>query len=163
MALIAKHEHPDAPGRLYRSAGEMCVHKPSDAGSPAELLELNANYILMAYRDYAMTGKKFILESQFTKLQQAMIYLLGLDKDGDGLPDQDGRSSTYESWALYGTNSYIAGLHLTALRAYIRLAKAMKKPEEAERCEEILARAFEVYDEATMGRRARLLPRVCER
>lgn len=147
MALIARQEHPDAPGRLFRSAGVGCVHEPSDGATPGERLEMNANFILMAYRDYVMTGKKFLLESQFTKLQQAMIYLLGLDKDGDGLPDQEGRTTTYESWAIYGTNSYIAGLHLTALRAYIRLARTVNKDEEADRCEEIFARAFEVFDE----------------
>ena len=147
MALIAKQEHPDAPGRLYRTAGTGCLHEPSDGDSPGELLEMNANFILMAYRDYIMTGKKFLLESQFTKLRQAIIYLLGLDKDGDGLPDQEGRSTTYESWAVYGTNSYTAGLYLTAMRAYIRLARAVHKDEEAERCEEIFAQAFEVFDE----------------
>lgn len=147
LAQFAQAEDPDTPGRIYRSLGDLCFHEPSHGDASTALIDINAMFVLMAYRNYFMTGKRVALENLYPKLKQAMEYLLKKDSDGDGLPEHDGLSTTFDTWAVYGANSYAGGLWLTAVRAFAKLARLLDHPKDAEPYERLLPAAVRSFDD----------------
>lgn len=88
--------------------------------------DLNSNFVLMVWRDYALTGKqdKQLLLDIYPAVQSAMKHLeqfrnpkTGLIENG-GFPDQ-----TFDEWTATGPSTYCGGLYLAALRAASEIAK----------------------------------------
>lgn len=146
LALLGRAKDPDRPGRIYRHLGRGCINQPSHGASPDPLLDVNIKFVLMVYRNYMMTGKRFILDHIFPRARQAMEYVLAQDRDGDGLPEHSGCSMTRDRWAVYGANSYTGSLWIAALRAYARLARRLGQKDEAVKYEQVLPQALESFE-----------------
>ncbi len=116
---------------------------PHDSGSPYEdpiylpnaynwqdsngWKDLNPKFVLMVYRDYALTGGKDekFLHDTWPAVKEAMAYLQQFDGDS-GIPENGGYpDQTYDEWVVSGVSAYTGGLWLGALRASEEMAKAV--------------------------------------
>jgi non-lysosomal glucosylceramidase len=90
--------------------------------------DLNSKFVLMVYRDYVFTGKKdqTFLRYTWPAVQEALEHLRQYDRDGDGVPENDGYpDQTYDEWVVTGESAYCGGLWLGALRAAEEIARAL--------------------------------------
>ena len=155
LEMFSKTDREPEPGRIYRDLGVECFHQPGYAGSNRgcspetasdEKADINAKFVLMAYRNYHMTGRLPALRNIFPRLKQAMEYGLYTDSDRDGIPDAHGNATTFDGWAIYGLNSYAAGLWIAATVAYIRIARDLKYTEEAAYYEKVLKTSIQHFE-----------------
>jgi uncharacterized protein (DUF608 family) len=109
-------------------------------------VDMNPQFVMMAYRDYLWTGDKEYLTALWPNLVRAMAFTESLDTNGDGLPDRDTSLQTYDQWGMRGTPSYIASLWIGALRAGAKMAEAADKPAEAKHWAELLTKASASFD-----------------
>lgn len=95
--------------------------------------DLNSKFVLMIYRDYALTGKKdkALLKYAWMPVKKTLARLWDMDKDGDGLPDNEGADQTYDTWAMHGTSAYCGGLLLAALEAAQEIGKILGDKQAA--------------------------------
>jgi len=90
--------------------------------------DLNSKFVLMIYRDYVFTGKKdqAFLRYTWPAVQEALEHLRQYDRDGDGVPENEGYpDQTYDEWIVKGESAYCGGLWLGALRAAEEIARAL--------------------------------------
>ena len=90
--------------------------------------DLNSKFVLMVYRDYVFTGKKdqAFLRYTWPAVQEALEHLRQYDRDGDGVPENEGYpDQTYDEWVVKGESAYCGGLWLGALRAAEEIAGAL--------------------------------------
>lgn len=90
--------------------------------------DLNPKFVLMVYRDFVLTGgnDKDFLRYTWPAIQEALAYLLKYDKNGDGLPENEGYpDQTYDTWVVRGESAYSGGLWLAALRSAEEIAKQL--------------------------------------
>lgn len=133
------HEHKIVPF-MRKTAGVM----PHDLGAPQEdplvltnqynyqdvsnWRDLNSKYVLMIWRDFALTGSTdtaFLRES-WPAVQMAMKHLKQYDTNGDGLIENGGfPDQTYDDWIASGESAYSGSLYLAALRASARIAEKL--------------------------------------
>jgi non-lysosomal glucosylceramidase len=126
--------------RIRKSRGAV----PHDLGAPEEdpfykvnqfswqntddWKDLNTKFVLMVYRDYVLTGRKDaqFLRDTWPSVQLSLEYLRKYDRDGDGIPENEGfPDQTYDVWVVRGTSAYCGGLWLGALRAAEEIAKVL--------------------------------------
>jgi non-lysosomal glucosylceramidase len=90
--------------------------------------DLNPKFVLMVYRDFVLTGGKYkeFLRYTWPAIQEALAYLMKYDKNGDGLPENEGYpDQTYDTWVVRGESAYSGGLWLAALRSAEEIAKQL--------------------------------------
>jgi non-lysosomal glucosylceramidase len=110
--------------------------------------DLNTKFVLMVYRDYVLTGKK---DTQFLKdtwpsVQLALEYLRKYDRNGDGIPENDGYpDQTYDVWVVRGESAYCGGLWLGALRAAEEIAKVLKDSPAQTKYHDLFAKSQASY------------------
>ncbi len=110
--------------------------------------DLNSKYVLMAWRDYVLTGAKdeAFLRYNWPAVKLAMEHLRQYDTDGDGLIENGGfPDQTYDDWIAAGESAYTGGLYLAALRATARMAEKLGEPQAAEAYDALEARAANAY------------------
>ena len=137
---------------------------PHDLGSPGEdpvinpnqynyqdvsnWRDLNSKYVLMIWRDYALTGANddAFLRDTWPAVKQAMEHLKQYDTDGDGLIENGGfPDQTYDDWIATGESAYTGSLYLAALKATARMADKLGEPATAKVYDELEARAATAY------------------
>ena len=80
--------------------------------------DLNSKFVLLLYRDYVVTGDKSLVQDGWDAVKAALDYLKAFDRDGDGLPENDGiPDQTFDTWPMKGASAYCGGLWLAALEA----------------------------------------------
>jgi uncharacterized protein (DUF608 family) len=146
LAYSAGRTKIDAPNRLCRNLGESTFNKPDFSGNEFEQVVLGVNVVLSAYRNYLLTGDLPRLQGIFPRLRTIMKTALMHDRDLDGLPDTDENTTLYDGAVVNGMNSHLAGLWIVALRAYIKIARFQKMPDEAEIYHKIFMRAIAAFD-----------------
>ena len=83
----------------------------------------------MVYRDYVFTGKRMSNFVRYTwpAVQEALEHLRKYDRDGDGVPQNDGYpDQTYDEWVVHGESAYCGGLWLAALRAAEEMGRVLE-------------------------------------
>lgn len=109
--------------------------------------DLNSKFVLMAYRDYVLTGKtdKQFLRDVWPSMQIAMKYLEQYDHGG-GIPENSGYpDQTYDSWIVRGVSAYCGGLWLAALRASEETARTLDEPQKADEYHAQFLKAQKTY------------------
>jgi non-lysosomal glucosylceramidase len=144
--LYADTQHTEDAGRIFHDLGNARFDKPSTGTTDKKWTDLNPKFVLMAYRNFLWTGNREEIARLYPKLKQVMEFTAGQDDDGDLLPDQQGRSTTYDDWAFYGANSYASSLYLAAIAAYAEIAAAMNDTTEAEKYRSLLPRAEKSFE-----------------
>jgi non-lysosomal glucosylceramidase len=110
--------------------------------------DLNTKFVLMVYRDFVFTGSKDkeFLRYTWPAVQEAMEYLRKYDRDGDGIPENQGYpDQTYDEWVVRGESAYCGSLWLAALRAAEEMAKVLDKPADAENYRTLFTRSQANY------------------
>jgi len=115
MRLTARHQKPD---------GQMPHFFPGTFEHPDAWykIDLMPAFALMVYRDYLWSGDHAYLREMWPVITKALAYDQRTDKDKDFLPDDHGPDTTFDSWPMNGTTSYVSSLFLAALAAGIRMA-----------------------------------------
>ena len=110
--------------------------------------DLNSKFVLMIYRDYVLTGSKDkdFLRYTWPAIQEALVYLGKFDRDGDGIPDNDGYpDQTYDTWLVRGDSAYSGSLWLASLRAAEKIAKDLGDTKSAAHYNELFAKGQKSY------------------
>jgi len=110
--------------------------------------DLNSKFVLMVYRDYVFGGKKDIafLRETWPAVHDALEHLKKYDRNGDGIPENDGfPDQTYDVWVVRGESAYTGGLWLAALRAAEEISKALADAKSATAYHDLFAKAQASY------------------
>ncbi len=111
--------------------------------------DLNSKFILMVYRDYALTGRKDVafLRETFPAVKEAVAYLRQFDR-GAGIPENGGYpDQTYDSWVVRGVSAYCGGLWLAAVRASEEMARILGESNVADEYHQLFLKAQQNYIE----------------
>jgi len=110
--------------------------------------DLNPKFVLMIYRDFVLTGRKdtAFLRDTWPAVQESLAYLRKYDRDGDGVPENEGYpDQTYDEWVVRGESAYSGGLWLAALRSAEEIAKQLGDSRAASQYHELFAKAQASY------------------
>jgi non-lysosomal glucosylceramidase len=110
--------------------------------------DLNPKFVLMVYRDFVLTGSKDkdFLRYTWPAIQEALAYLLKYDKNGDGLPENEGYpDQTYDTWVVRGESAYSGGLWLASLRSAEEIAKQLGDSAATTRYHDLFTKAQASY------------------
>ncbi len=102
----------------------------------------------MIYRDFVLTGRKDtgFLRDTWPAVQESLAYLRKFDRNGDGLPENEGYpDQTYDEWVVRGESAYSGGLWLAALRAAEEIAKQLGDSTAASQYHELFAKGQASY------------------
>ncbi len=96
--------------------------------------DLNPKFVLQAWRDRRFADDpEAYLRDLWPAVRWAMEHVARFDRDGDGLPEHDGRpDQTYDTWPMTGPSAYGGSLWLAALRAAASWARTVGKETAAE-------------------------------
>lgn len=109
--------------------------------------DLNSKFVLMAWRDYALTGSRDtgFLRDMWPAMQQAITYLSQFDGPG-GVPENSGYpDQTYDSWVVSGVSAYSGNLWLGALRAAEQTAIVLGDTAAAAHYHDMFLKAQKTY------------------
>jgi len=113
--------------KAQAESGEIPFGFGSPAGSRSPYFHVqhpivSSEFVLTAWRNYEITGDRSFLLYDHAK--KALRYAMTLDKDGDGLVNEDPGSEKgfpanqyYDIWPWWGTSAYTGSIWLAALRA----------------------------------------------
>jgi uncharacterized protein (DUF608 family) len=101
----------------------------------------------MVYRNFLWSRDRRWIRGFYPSVKRAMLWQLGADRDGDGLPENEGSDSTYDLWDFFGAGSYTSSIHLAALRATEAMAEAAGDRPFALQCHAAAARGARSFDE----------------
>ncbi|HUK24921.1 MAG TPA: non-lysosomal glucosylceramidase [Terriglobales bacterium] len=110
--------------------------------------DLNTKFVLMVYRDYVFSGRRDVqfLRDTWPAVQEALQHLRQYDRDGDGVPEDDGYpDQTYDEWVARGESAYSGGLWLAALRAAEEIARTLGDAKPAGSYHALFARSQASY------------------
>jgi non-lysosomal glucosylceramidase len=136
---------------------------PHDLGGPAEnpwdipnyysyqdvnrWKDLNPKFILRLYRDAKLLNAPELIREGWAACKRAIDYLRPFDRDGDGIPENEGiPDQTYDTWPVTGASAYSGSLWLAALAAMQEMANIMGDPAAAATYAADLARATDSYE-----------------
>lgn len=168
--FAATVELSDLRLRRIQASGQIAPRKlagaiPHDLGSPGEKpwdwinafnwqdvnrwKDLNAKFVLRLYRDTLLLHDTALAQALYPAAKRAMEYLAAMDRDGDGIPENEGiPDQTYDTWPAQGISAYSGGLWIAALRAMVGLAERSRDTAAARQYEAMLSKAREAYENA---------------
>jgi non-lysosomal glucosylceramidase len=161
MVWIWKTEQTGTPQyRIRKAKGAV----PHDLGAPEEdpfkqinqfswqdtngWKDLNPKFVLLVYRDYALSGADDIAFLKYTwpAVRESVAYLRQFDTDGDGIPENQGYpDQTYDEWVVRGVSAYSGGLWLASLRAVEEIAKKLGDSKSAAEYHDLFAKSQASY------------------
>jgi len=110
--------------------------------------DLNPKFVLMVYRDFVFTGRKDkdFLRATWPSVQESIAYLQKYDRDGSGIPQNEGYpDQTYDEWVVRGESAYSGSLWLGALRSAEEIAKQLGDSAAAAKYHHLFAKAQASY------------------
>ena len=110
--------------------------------------DLNSKFVLMVWRDYVFSGRKDteFLRYTWPAVQEALEYLRKYDRNGDGIPENDGfPDQTYDVWVVRGESAYCGGLWIAAVRAAEEMANALGDSGAAAKYKDLFTRSQTSY------------------
>ena len=111
--------------------------------------DLNTKLILQVYRNYVFTRDEVFLSYCWPGVVKAMEHIDQFDKDGDGLPENEGfPDQTYDVWIMKGPSAYCGGLYLAAAEAMVAMAKVLGQKEIEDKYSAIVEKGKVAFDKA---------------
>ena len=146
---------------LYKAKERGAV--PHDFGSPREdpfvksnsynwqnsnlWRDLNADYVLLVYRDVRVTGDRQLLADCWPAVCLAMERLETFDQDNDGLIENTGfPDQTFDNIPFMGPGAYCNSLWIAALAAASEMADMMEESELCKRFSDMRDKAIGGFD-----------------
>jgi uncharacterized protein (DUF608 family) len=91
---------------------------------------VSPEFVLLTWRNYLLWQDAAYLDDMYPHVQAALRFAMTLDKDGDGLVNEDPGSDKgfpanqyYDIWPWWGSSAYTGSIWLAALRAGEEMAK----------------------------------------
>jgi len=91
-----------------------------------------AGTILRFYREHQMSVDDRFLKSNWSKIKMTILFLMSLDKNGDGMEDTPVENTLDAMWD--GEIAWIVGLCIAAVKAGEKMAEEMNDREFADKC-----------------------------
>lgn len=134
LEQLAKAQRPS--GYIPHDLGRNRIDMPSDGTTAPPLWkDLCPKFVLQVYRDFIWTGDADWARSLYPAVKAAMKWSLTADRDGDGLPDNEGADQTFDNWVFKGANSYTSSIYLAACAVAAELARVAGDKEFASECD----------------------------
>ncbi len=130
---------------VCRDLGRGTPRKPT-MPEPEDETDLAAAFILLAYRNFQLTGKTVALMNVFPKLRELATAAMRIDRDADRVPESRGGIGMFPGWKTPPLNSYSAGLWIAAATAYSRLARHLRQNDEADAWEKHARAALDTFE-----------------
>ena len=121
-------------GYVPHDIGYERIDLPSNGTTIPLWKDLNSKFILLSFNAYLTSGDIKFLKEMYPALKRAFEFSLRLDNDGDGLPENEGFDTTFDTWGFKGASSYNAGVFLISLLAMRKIAEKLNDNKTAERC-----------------------------
>jgi non-lysosomal glucosylceramidase len=103
--------------------------------------DLNCKFVLQLWRDVVVLDDRRLGDEAWPAVVEAIEYVAAFDRDGDGLPEHDGEpDQTYDTWPMHGPSAYGGLLWLAALRAGVKIGRAVGDDATVERFLDRIAR-----------------------
>jgi len=136
-----------ADGYIPHDLGRNRLDCPSTGTSAGpRWKDLCSKFVLLVYRNVLYWQDEQFLIEMYPTLVRAMEWQAGADRDGDGLPENEGMDSTFDNWTMSGVTPYTGSLYLAALRAAEECALRMHDQHSAQLFRERFARASCSFD-----------------
>lgn len=90
--------------------------------------DLPSDFVIQVYRAFKLTGEddRAFLAECWPSVVETLKYLKLFDRDGDGLPENEGApDQTFDDWRLQGISAYCGGLWLAALESAIAIGTVL--------------------------------------
>jgi uncharacterized protein (DUF608 family) len=144
LRQVAQAQRPD--GYIPHDLGRGRLDLPSDGTTaPPRWKDLCPKFALMVYRDYLWSGDRGLLDEFYPSTKVAMLWEMAADRDGDGLPENEGADQTFDMWRQEGTQAYTSGIYLAALRACERMAGLQGDFEFQQLCASAFAKGQQAF------------------
>ncbi|MCR4426159.1 MAG: GH116 family glycosyl hydrolase [Firmicutes bacterium] len=145
LGQIARAQRED--GYIPHDLGRARLDYPSDGTTaPPRWKDLCPKFALMAYRDWLWIGGDGFIEEFYPRVKRALLWEMATDRNGDGLPDNEGPDQTFDNWSFRGANSYTSSIYLAALRATSKMADAAGDSTFARACDSAFERAVGSFE-----------------
>lgn len=126
--------HIRKSGYVPHDIGLERIDLPSNGTTMLLWKDLNPKYILLCYRVFCGTKDIKFLKEMYPVLKKVFEYSLKLDKDADGLPDNEGFDTTFDTWGFKGASAYNSGIFLVSLLALKQIAENLNDKKMVKRC-----------------------------
>ena len=145
-ALLLFRKHIRRSGYVPHDLGLDRIDLPSNGTTMPLWKDLNSKFILMAYRAYEQSGDIKFLKEMYPALKKALEFSLSLDKNGDGLPDNEGFDTTFDTWDFKGLNSYNGGIFLVSLIVFKKMAELLNDNRSAKRAVQLYVKGMKNFE-----------------
>jgi uncharacterized protein (DUF608 family) len=145
--------------RAQAASGEIPFGFGSPLGSRSPMYHVqhpivSSEFVLTTWRNYALWKDDAYLAEMYPAIVSALRFAMTLDKDGDGLINEDPGSDKgwpahqyYDIWPWWGTSAYTAGIWLAALRAGQACAERQGDAAFAEELKSWFTRGSAAFEE----------------
>ncbi len=115
---------------------------------------VSTEFVLLCWRNQLLWKDTAYLKEMYPTVKKALQFAMTLDKDGDGLADEDPGSETgfpanqyYDIWPWWGVSSYTGSLCLAALKAGEQMAQAAGDTAFAEELKALFEKGSKSFDQ----------------
>ncbi|HEO72304.1 MAG TPA: hypothetical protein ENN80_13670, partial [Candidatus Hydrogenedentes bacterium] len=115
---------------------------------------VSSEFALTVWRNYTLWRDEARLAEMYPAVKRALHFAMTLDKDNDGLVNEDPGSETgfpanqyYDIWPWWGVSAYTGSIWLAALRAGESYAQAMHDDAFADELRQWSARASAAFED----------------
>ena len=132
-------------GNAPHTLGVETVRNPAIPEDP-NTADLNPKFVLLACRNFKMTGNLARLIDLYPALRKVAQRALQDDQNGDGFPETSSNRQTFTQWRADSDNAYVGGLWIAAWQAMAYLAQRLKHTDEARQYANAAQRARAAFD-----------------
>lgn len=109
--------------------------------------DLNSKFILLVYRAYLDSQDIKFLKDMYPALKCAFEFSLTYDKDGDGLPDNEGFDTTFDTWGFTGVSAYNGSVFLVGVLALKQIAEIFNDKKLSKKCRELFVKGRNSFEQ----------------
>jgi len=134
-------------GYMPHDIGYERIDLPSNGTTLPLWKDLNSKFILLAYRAYSSSGDLKFLKEMYPVLKRSFDFSLKLDTDGDGLPENEGFDTTFDTWGFQGVSAYNSGVFLVSLLAMKKIAEIFNDKKLIKKCMDRFIKGKKSFEE----------------
>ncbi|MCM8813521.1 MAG: GH116 family glycosyl hydrolase [Candidatus Omnitrophica bacterium] len=147
QTLLLFKESIRESGYVPHDLGLERLDLPSNGTTRPLWKDLNPKFIITCYRAFKDSGDVKFLKTVYPAMKRALEFSFTFDRDGDGLPENEGWDTTFDTWGISGLNSYTGGIFLLSLLVMRHVAELLDEPALAALCRDRFVQARKVFEE----------------